>query len=673
MTTPQRADRIWPLLIFVGTLAVYLPALRDAGFIWDDDMYVTSNAVLRAPGGLWRIWFDPMSLPQYYPLVHTTFWLETRLWGLAPWGFHVVNVLLHAGAAVLAGSVLRRLAVPGAWLAAALFAVHPVQVESVAWITERKNVLSALLYFAAGLFLLRWVGALGRRRDLAAGTLLFVGALLSKTVTASLPAALLLVLWWKGPRIERRRLAVILSLLALGAALGLTTAWIERHHVGAVGEAWNLSPLERLLIAGRAVWFYAAKLVWPFNLSFIYPRWEIDPAWLAGYAFPLAAAAVVAALAVLRDRIGKGPLTAVLYFGGTLVPALGFFNVFPMKYSFVADHFQYLASIGLLGLMAAGAARLPRRVRGWGPAVVLTGLAVLTFRQCDAYRDLESLWRDTLAKNPGAWIAHTNLGLLLVRRGEVETGIAHYRESIRLEPGLVEPRLNLGEVLQRQGRADEAIDLLGALVREQPTHPMARYNLGTALARRGRYADARPHLEAALRLRPDLAEAAYNLGTLHLREGRLAEAEAAYRATLRVRPDHALAHNNLAAVLERLGRTEEARSHRIESARLRAWSLATHDDPESRNGPEAVRQGELACRDTAWGDPRSLDALAAAYAETGRFDDAIRTAERALTAARAAGDALLARAVAARLAGYRDRRPYRDPGSIPRPGEAPQR
>jgi tetratricopeptide (TPR) repeat protein len=490
------------------------------------------------------------------------------MWGLAPAGYHLVNVALHAANAVLLSLALSRLKLPGAWLAGALFAVHPVHVESVAWVTERKNVLSTFFYLLAGLQFLRFFrlesreDGHGRVRTWGLGAALFLAALLSKTVTASLPAALLLILWWKGRRISTRVLVPMLPLFVAGAAFGGATAWLEVHHVGARGETWDLSFLERVLIAGRALWFYAGKLLLPTHLVFVYPRWSIDAADAIAYAYPAAALGTLAALYALRRRIGRGPLTAALFFAGTLSPALGFLNVFPMRFSFVADHFQYLASAGLLALFAAGA----RRAAGAGFVVLLV---VLTVLRLPAYSDAETLWRDTVARNPGAWIAHTNLGLELARRGRDEEAIGHFRETLRLDPRPLEPRLNLGEALQRLGRPDEAITVLREAVALHPESPHARYNLGTALLKRGRHAEGIAELEAAQRLDPGLVEVAYNLGTALLHRGRLDEAAAQLGRAVALRPDHADAHLNLARVLELQGRAAEAGAHRRESERLR--------------------------------------------------------------------------------------------------------
>jgi hypothetical protein len=366
----QRSAWLVALGIVCLTLLVYAPAI-SAGFIWDDDHYVTENMTLRSLAGLKQIWLDPKATPQYYPLVHTGFWVEYHLWGLDPKGYHLVNVLLHAANAVLVWLVLKRLGVPGALWAALIFALHPVHVESVAWVTERKNVLSTLFYLSAMLAYWRFWPADGAQPQTGAwrwyglALLLFVFALLSKTVTCSLPAAILLIRWWKTGRLASRDWLLTAPMFAVGLALALLTVYLEKHHVGAQGEEFTWSYLDRVLIAGRAIWFYAGKLIWPSNLIFIYPRWNIDASVWWQYVFPLAAAGVVLALLVLRNRLGRAPLTAVLFFIGTLTPALGFFDVYPMRYSFVADHFQYLASLGLIvlfaGLSTELAGRLARR------------------------------------------------------------------------------------------------------------------------------------------------------------------------------------------------------------------------------------------------------------------------------------------------------------------------
>ena len=452
---PKTVGGVLPALaLALLVVAAYLPALH-AGFIWDDDAYVTANATLRTLDGLRRIWLEPGAVPQYYPLTFTSLWLDHHLWGVQPLGYHLVNVLLHGANVILVWVIGRRLALPGAWLAAAVFAVHPVHVESVAWVTERKNVLSGALYLAAFLAYLRAAGGARAAYGLALG--LFAGALLAKTVTCTLPVVLLLVLWWRRGRVD---ITPLIPFFVLGAASGLVTAWMEAHHVGATGALWRLSLLDRCLIAGRALWFYAGKLLWPHPLAFIYARWHVDAAVWWQYLFPLAAAATVAALHLARGRIGSGPLVAVLCYVATLAPALGFVNVYPMRYSFVADHFQYLASLPLIALAAAGATRLPRpQVIGAGVLLVLGALA---WRQGLVYRDAETVWRDTLAKDPDSSMAHINLGMLLSDDGRVPEAIVHFREALRIDPEDGEAHDDLGNALASEGKLDEAIAEYGA-------------------------------------------------------------------------------------------------------------------------------------------------------------------------------------------------------------------
>jgi Tfp pilus assembly protein PilF len=602
----KRAQQfIQGFLIVLVVFLAYLPALRG-GFIWDDDAYVTKNTTLHNLDGLWQIWFQVGAVPQYYPLVYTSFWLEYHLWNLNPLGYHLVNVLLHAIAAILLWRVLLRLQIPGAWLAAVIFAIHPVYVESVAWITERKNVLSIVFYFAAALSYLRFVASGDasvperRRWHCYWGALiLFMAALLSKTVTCSLPAALLLVFWWKKGRLRQGDILPLLPFFLIGMALGLVTIWVEKHCVGAQGTEWSLTFGERCLIAGRSLWFYAGKLVWPVQLTFIYPRWKIETEVWWQWLFPIAAVCVVAGLWLARRRIGKGPLTAVLFFMGTLVPALGFVNVFPMRYSFVADHFQYLASVGLIVLCAAGLYRIPRIV----PATVVVVLGVLTWRQAGVYRNLETLWRDTLAKNPECWMAQGNLGaLLLHKEGCVGEAVEHFRKAIQINPNLADACFCLGTALGLQKRFDEAFESYNRSIQIDPNNAEAYYWSGIALDQLGRTKEAVTQYREALKLNPELAGAMNNL----------------------------------------------------------AWALAASSDDELRNGAEAVRLGEHACELTHYSDPLFLGTLAAAYAECGRFSDAITTAEKAESLAGTAGLKDLAEKNRQLLELYRAGKPYRE-------------
>lgn len=552
--TRFRGLLLW-LALAALALAAYFPALRGE-MLWDDAGHVTPPE-LRPPDGLRRIWFEPGASQQYYPLLHTAFWLEHRLWGDAPTPYHVLNVLLHATAAFLVVTLARRLALPGAVWAGFLFAVHPVAVESVAWISEQKNTLSAVFYLAAALAYLDF--DLDRRpARYALASVLFGLALASKTVTATLPAALLVVCWWRRGRLDwRRDLLPLLPWLVLGVAAGLFTAWVERRFViGDAGTGDPLTLLQRGLLAGRVLWFYLGKLFWPVDLAFIYPRWTIDAAEGGQWLFPLAALGLLAALVAIARR-RRGPLAGFLFFAGTLFPALGFFDVYPFRYSYVADHFQYLASLGVIVAVTSGvaafAARHPRWRAGCAAAatVVIAVAAGLTWRQSRIYREARTLYLDTLEKNPGCSMAHNNLGELLVGQpGRLEEAYAHYAAAVRLDPRNPEARNNLGYALARMpGREAEAAAEYEAALRLNPRFAEAHNNLGLLLGGR---AEAIDHFARAVQLKPGVAGMRDNLGVaLSAQPGRLAEATEQFAAAVRLAPDLAALRDHLGSAYAR--------------------------------------------------------------------------------------------------------------------------
>jgi tetratricopeptide (TPR) repeat protein len=555
------------ILLLGLVLLVYGPVYR-AGFIWDDDDYVTRNATLTEAGGLARIWFQPGATPQYYPATFTSFWIEHRLWGLQPGGYHTVNVLLHAANALLLWRLLVALGVSGAWVVALLFGLHPVQVESVAWITERKNTLSAFFYLSAALAYLRFQPARAAHprppwRWYGVALVLFLGALFSKTIACSLPAALLLATWWKRGRLEWAAVAPLLPFFALGVAAAAVTVHMEHHLVRAVGSDWDLSFLQRVLIAGRALWFYAGKLAAPVSLSFMYPRVVPSAADPAGWLAVLGATAVVVLLWMRRDAWGRGPLAAVLYFAGTLLPALGFINIYPMRYSFVADHYQYLAGMGLLTLAGSAAVGWAGRIRAAAvrvvPLAAVAGvLAFLTWQQGGLYRDIETLWRGTLARNPSAWMAHNNLGLLLQQRDDLDDAAPHYEAAYRLKPDAPEVLTNLGNLDAARGRLPEAEAWHRKALAAREDFPPGWYNLGNVLADQGRWADAEAMYQRALLLKPAYPEALCNLAKARSQRGRIDEAIDLYRRALKLEPGNAATLSNLAYLLLRQNGPMEA-------------------------------------------------------------------------------------------------------------------
>ena len=604
--------------VFAATFVAYEPALRGA-MLWDDDAHVTAPW-LRGLGGLRLIWCRLGATQQYYPVLHTAFWVEHRLWGDSVLGYHLVNVGLHALAACLFAIVLARLrpesvrvALPrgGDWLAAALFALHPVCAESVAWISEQKNTLSLVFYLLSALAYLRFDRGRGVG-PYAAALALFVLALLSKSVTATLPAALLLVIALRNGTLGwRRDAAPLVPFFAAGIALGLLTAWVERTYIGAHGGSYDLGLVQRLFLAGNVVWFYLGKLIWPFGLSFIYPHWDVaaTPAWGLGLM------GVIAAIFLLwRFRRGSpGPLVAFLFFVGSLLPALGFFNVYPFVFSYVADHWQYLPSLGVFALVGEGLSRVSARVLAplsgatrrctrlrmrVAACAALCLLLLMTRSQASLYQDVPTLYEDTLRKNPGCWMAHGNLGVYLMDRGSLAEATRHFREAIRIKPDYADAHNNLGNALVRQpGGLPEAITEFEEAVRLNPLMAEAHGNLGLALvhvpgrfnegiaefaaALKGREGDprlARVHADlgmalaqasggladsvreetTALALDPTLAEAHYDLGVARGRQGRSDDSIAQFREALRLGMDTAEAHNGLGSALLRAGDAQES-------------------------------------------------------------------------------------------------------------------
>ncbi|MBI9087152.1 MAG: tetratricopeptide repeat protein [Desulfobacterales bacterium] len=578
--SPYKPDAIrwyWIILLVGVTLAVYAPVM-DGNFVWDDDQYVQDNANLRSTSGLVRIWTDPSSNPQYYPLVFTSFWLEYRLWGSQPLGFHLTNVLLHVVNAILVWVVLSRLNVPGARIAAFIFALHPVHVESVAWITERKNVLSGLFFLLALLASLKAFNVHSPDRSKSSRQRktpfdgvylfslgLFLCGLLSKTVTSVLPVLLVLILWWKNRRIRREDLVRLVPFFLLSAVFGLVTVWMERVHVGAAGQGWNLDAVERILVAGRAMWFYAAKLVWPHPLIFMYPRWTVDAGSVWQYLYPAGILAGATVLWCLRRRLGLGPFVALAAFAVGLFPALGFIDFYLMRFSFVADHFQYLASIAPIAVFGAGARGLlnragrPARLLETGGCLLLCGLlAFLVVQEGKKFSGLEFLWRDTLTKNPGCWAARNNLGDVFKKRGDFDEAEAHYAEAVKIHPGFFEGRNNLGLVLARNGQLVDSATHLSRAAALEPGRADVRNNLAAVLVQLGKFEKAAVQYAEAIRLDPDFAEAHNNLGLLKVRQQRYAEAVHDYLRALAIEPRNPEVLNNLGYVMALQQRFEQA-------------------------------------------------------------------------------------------------------------------
>jgi tetratricopeptide (TPR) repeat protein len=634
------------------TLLAYLRVCQ-AGFIWDDNAFLTENPLIKAADGLRRFWITTEPT-DYFPLTSTTLWLEWRMWGQHALGYHVVNVLLHALSAVLWWRVLARLGIPGAWLAAAMFAVHPVNVESVAWITERKNTLTMVFFVASIWCFLRDEAARKEapreegRGKIPEGIgpqtstlshraawywlsfLAFACSLLSKTAAAPMPLVLLGLAWWQRGRVTKSDAWRTLPFFMLAGLLAVVTVWFQYHRAIGFEVVRADSFWSRLAGAGWAVWFYLYKALVPVHLNFIYPRWLIDATQALSY---LPTGLLCAGLVLcwrFRKRWGRGWFFGFGYFVVMLLPVMGFLNIYFMRYSLVADHWQYFAIMGPLALAAVTLTkglelmgRNASRARASLCGALLLGLGTLTWRQTGMYADIETLWRTVLDKDPNCALALNNLGGLLLHHGREDEALADFQEVVRMRPGDEIARNNLGSALLQQGRVDEAVaqfekglatasnspvlrDNLGAslarkgeldaavaqyraAVNAQPDYARAHRDLGEALSQQGRSDEAIAHLQKALELQPDLAEAHYNLGSLLWQRGRVEEAISHLRQAVQLQPANASAHNNLGGILLRQGNLAEARTEFERALSLKPDYAMAHNNL----GSVLLREGQV--------------------------------------------------------------------------------
>jgi protein O-mannosyl-transferase len=617
-------------LVFVAYARVF-----NAGFIWDDESHLTQNPCIIGPLGLKEIWTSERAV--YYPLVLTTFWTLHKFVSLASFPYHLLNVLMHAGSALLLWRVLRQLEVRAAWFGAALWALHPVMVQSVAWVTELKNTQSCVFYLLSISCFLQWQeqprmtrmvdirnqgGALSkapqrrlgncgwlvssaRQWRFALSLAFFILATVSKPSTVMLPVVLALCVWWRSGRIQWRDVAPLAPFALISALASVWTILEQKFHAGAIGAEWAQTWPERLIIAGRAIWFYLGKLIWPRPLIFIYPRWEVNSSQLTAYLPFVVVLAGLSALWLTRAKWSRPVFFAAAYYVVSLFPVLGFFSVYFFRYSFVSDHFQYLASMGPLALAGAaimeGCGRLTVSMRSSAiarrPSAVATtlskssllpiilcgpfllGLGVLTWQQTAVYHDLVTLYTATLAKNPSCWMAHYNLGIVLRDQGEPDQAMTHYRQAIALRPSYAEAHYNLGRLLSEKGEFNDAIFHYEAALAINPADAEAHNNLGVTLFQNARVDDAIAHYQKALAIRPDYAEASCNLATALLSRqlpGDIDGAIAHYLACVAVSPDQADAQYNLASALLREGRIDEAIVHYQKTLQLLPENADAH-------------------------------------------------------------------------------------------------
>jgi tetratricopeptide (TPR) repeat protein len=670
------------LFLVAATVIAYLSVWR-AGFIWDDDLHLTKNPCIVGPIGFKGIWTSAAAM--YYPLVSTSFWLQHALWGLNPLPYHLVNIAMHAACAILLWQVLLRLRVKGAWLGAAIWALHPVQVESVAWVTELKNTQSCLFYLLSILFFLKWredeAASQDRHRErwnYVVALICAVAAILSKSSTVMLPVVLGLCWWWIDGRWRWRNIPALVPFAFISLSAAVWTIWEQKFHAGALGATWTQSWPERLIIAGRAIWFYLGKLVWPHPLIFIYPRWQIDASQALAYLPALAAAGGLIILWWKRNGPLRPIFFAAAYFVISLFPVLDFFDVYFFRYSFVGDHLQYLASMGPLVLLGAGIASAFAFLHGKkrvfferiGTVAALLVLGTLTSSQSAMYKDAETLWRTTLSAEPHSWMARNNLGTELLDQGRLNEALSYFEQALEENPNKAEIYNNIGNTLLQLGRVDESFSPLQKALELDPNRPDVRSNLGNALLRTGRLEESIIQLRAALNIKPDYVFALNHLGAALLLAGRADEAVGYLTKAIATDPNYLSARFNLANTLLQLRRVDEAVSelqkalvispNNPEAQKNLAWVLATSSDDRIRDGRKAVALARRANELTGGQNPIIGVTLAAAYAEAGRFPEAVIAAEAARQVANDSGNLRLAQAINDYVQLYRSGQPFRD-------------
>jgi len=559
-----RPDWLWGLLLILTVLLTYAPVWQ-AGYIWDDDRLLTGNPCIVGPLGLKEIWTT--SAADICPLVLTTFWVEHALWGLAPLPYHLVNVLLHGACAVVLWRVLRSLRVQGAWLGAALWALHPVAVESVAWITEMKNTESGLFFLLSILFFVRWL----RARDLDgrtgggwnyALTLLFAAlAMASKSSTVILPVVLCLCAWWMERRWYWRNLARVVPILLMSIAASALSIWTQGLQLATVTDPqWVRTWPERLATAGDAIWFYLGKLLWPHPLVAIYPQWQIDAMHRVSYLPLLTLIIILSVIWLKRESWSRACFFSFAYFLTALLPVLGLIENPIFRFSLVFDHFQYLASIGPLALAGTALADFSDFIvpkRRWLQRSLCAGLLLIigmaSWQRTSVYESQETLWTDTLAKNPNCWVGHNDLGLVLLNREQVDEALKHFQKALEINPNYVEAHSNLGLALFQKGQVQEAVAQYQKALEINPNSFVGHANLGNAFFKKGQLDEAVAEYEKASEIDPNYFVVHYNLGLAFFRKGQLNEAIAQFQETLRSKPDFRPAKANLeeAQVLER--------------------------------------------------------------------------------------------------------------------------
>ncbi len=549
------------IALIVGLIfLVYWPAIHGS-FVMDDDLLLTDNPLIKSPDGLQLIWFSSQPI-DYWPITNSSFWIQWRLWGMNPTGYHVTNLVLHVVNCLLIWLVLTRLAIPGAFLAAALFAIHPVNVESVAWIAQQKNLLSLLFFLLSIWFFLKAQGLINPWYIWSLGA--FVLAMLSKGSVAVLPVLLLLIIWWQSGKITTGNLWQTAPFFLVAVVLTAVNVWFQTH--GSENAIRSVTFAQRLAGAGAAIWFYFYKAFVPLNLSFVYPQWTIDvtnPLWW----LPLIGVLLVTAILWSQRSIpgSRTLLFAWIFFCVALLPVLGFADVGFMKYSLVADHYLYLAIIPVMALVAAAISRLLNAASQWqrrstavATIAMISVMAWLSWIQSGLYAGPIELYEATLMHNPSSSLVHTNLSIDLIDAGRIDDAIAHAQKALQLKPDYGRGHCALGLGLTKLGKLDDAMIQYQQALENEPTLAEACYDLGAIYGMKGDLQKAFEYTQRAVELKPYSFEAQNDFGLALISQRRFQEAIEHFQEAENLRPNSPEPFVGLVAAWSELGRLDEA-------------------------------------------------------------------------------------------------------------------
>lgn len=589
---PAQKQWLWGVLLVVLACVVYLPVLH-ATLIWDDSFMVTDNKMLRSASGLYDIWFTNKPA-DHIPVTLSALWLQYQLWGTNPLGFHVVNVLLHALGAVLLWRVLLQLRLPGAWLAAAVFALHPVCAASAAWVSEQKNTVSLVFYLWTVLCYLRFEEK-PSRKNYALALIVFVFTLLTKGSVVVLPAVLTVLIWWKNRVLTKGDMLRLAPFFVTAFAEAMAAIWFQNHRAIGGEMIQDLNRAGQLIAATRAVWFYLWKAWVPWNITVIYPQWTIDWRSILEYSPALAIIAVLAVAWRFRATWGRHVLFALLAFIVTLFPVMGFFNMYFLVFSRVADHWQYLAMLVSIPFAVCGMVYLVRKWKWPAPmsagiaVLILTFLSISTWMRASVYQNEETLWTDTIHRNPNAWMAYNNLGNAIGAKQKTDESIAIYEKAVALKADFADAHSNLGnalvakyEELKSSNKAkaeeslDKAVEHLQKAVMIQPQMANFHFNYAIALVDKGRVDEGIKEYEEAIKIRGGFADCRNNLANALLKANRPKEALGQALLAVQINPSSAEGHYNAGSAYHALGEVDHAKKEFETALSLRSNLTSAH-------------------------------------------------------------------------------------------------